>query len=158
MKQRYITTGIILGLLAMLASGAHAAYREEVLSPQALERERAARSSHHTPAYMCKNTATRCSHIRSKTASTKLRARMHDRNTVQEEDPIAALVRKHEVSRSARRKAASPGASIKPSAVARTEIHNRHCRCVNYGRQHPDPVCPGSACSSSRRSSSGLTV
>jgi hypothetical protein len=53
MKQRYITAGITFGPVAILNIDAHAAYKEEWLSPHALQKEEAATSSHHPSVYAC---------------------------------------------------------------------------------------------------------
>ena len=103
MKQRYITTGIIFGLLSVLNIDARAAYKEEWLSPQALQKEEAARSSHHPSAYACKSTGAHCNRTRSKTDSPKLRAESHDHDVSRADDPIGALAKKHDATRFAHR-------------------------------------------------------
>ncbi|MDH6148015.1 hypothetical protein OKW46_001940 [Paraburkholderia sp. WSM4179] len=103
MKQRYIMTGIIAGLLAVLNINAHAAYQEEWLSPQALQKEEAARFSRHPSTYTCRGTGARCNRISSTTASAKSRAEIHAPDAGRADDPIAAFAKKRDATRSAHR-------------------------------------------------------
>jgi len=102
MKRCNTTTGIIFGLLSVLNTGAHAAYQEEWLSPQALKKEEAARDSHHTSTRVCKSADSHCAPIRPKSVATKTRSEIRDRPAVRSADPIADFAKKGNAVRPAR--------------------------------------------------------
>ncbi|WP_341312409.1 hypothetical protein WN982_13075 [Paraburkholderia sp. IMGN_8] len=104
LQWRYFTAALIPGIvLALGATRAYASYSEEWMSPLALQKEEATKSSHHTSMYACGNTGTHCTRIRSRTASAKQRAEIHDRDTGRADDPIAAFAKKGNASSSAHR-------------------------------------------------------
>ncbi|WP_322032679.1 hypothetical protein [Paraburkholderia sp. J76] len=103
MKQCTITTGVIFCLLATLAGTARAAYTEQWLDPHELQKEAAARSGRQAPVYTCRSEGNHCARIRPKQASTRSPGEILDRDPGSADDPIAAFVKKHDASHSARR-------------------------------------------------------
>jgi hypothetical protein len=91
MKQKFATVAIMSALLAGLATGAHAAYREQWVSPQDLKKGEAAHSKPHKRADTYAKAATHCNSDHSKAVRGKSDTQSLGKTTARRDDPIATF-------------------------------------------------------------------